>query len=289
MLDSHKDIDNPGEVDFAFDYLTKSPDTNNWTFDADRLRADKIMQLYNLEIPVTRDGQELAHNFVSQFSQRTQGNLVLNIHRNVEKVAEIFPNSRIIHLIRDPRDVAQSCIGMGWAGTAYFGVNQWIEAETSWENFGSLFNNKNILELFFEDLIFCPTEELTKVCKFLGVSFSPDMLSYSSRSTYEAPNISAIQRWKKTLAARDVALVEIRAGRLLTDRHYELSGYPLDPPGWGERARLMWINKTSLWKFGCTRYGYLNFLMEKLTRRISARLHFVFLRRINEIANQHLK
>ena len=94
---------------------------------------------------------------------------------------------------------------------------------------------------------------------------------------------------EEKLTARDVALVEMRAKRLLVDRHYELSGYPLDPPGLREKIRLGWTNKTYKWQFACRRYGYLNFIMEKITEEICGRLHPMFVQRMNEISTQHLK
>ena len=60
-----------------------------------------------------------------------------------------------------------------------------------------MFNKDNVTPLF-ENLISNPIEQLTKVCKFIGVGFSPDMLNYPSHSTYDAPNSAAIQQWKKS-------------------------------------------------------------------------------------------
>ena len=45
--------------------------------------------------------------------------------------------------------------------------------------------------------------------------------------------------------------------------------YPLDPPGLVERTRLWWTNKTYKWKFEMRRYGYVNFGLEKITRRFA--------------------
>ena len=239
--------------------------------------------------PESNDARLLVFNLVSQFSERTQGHLILNIHRNLDKVAALFPEAKIIHIIRDPRDVARSCIGMGWAGTTYFGIDPWLVAEMSWDKFGPTFNRSDVMELYYEDLISKPEEQLTTVCKFIGVSFSPDMLKYPNHSTYEFPKPSAIQQWRKKLPARDVALVEIKAGRLLVDRHYELSGHPLNPPSVRERLSLIFKNKMYIYKFAGRRYGYLNFIMEKATRKLFRPIHSLLVQRMNEIDKRHLK
>jgi len=242
-----------------------------------------------LDIVESEDGKLVASNFLTQFRRRAQGHLVFNIHRNLDKISALFPDAKIIHIIRDPRDVARSCIDMGWAGNTYFGIDLWLETETSWDYFKSIFNKNNVMELFYEALISNPAEQLDKVCRFIGVSFSPEMLSYTNRSTYEAPDPSAIQQWKKKLTARDVALVEIRVKRLLLDRRYELSGYPLDLPGLLETIYLIWTNKKYKWEFGSRRYGCFNFIMEKATRKFARPFHYFFIERMNEIGKRHLK
>jgi hypothetical protein len=291
MLDSHPEISNPGEVDFIFDYLKKNADTNEWTLDFERLRLDRIFQSYNLNVPHEKNGRLVVFNLVNQLRERTKKRPAFNLHRNLDKVGAFFPETKIIHIIRDPRDVARSCIAMGWAGTAYFGIDQWLKTESCWDDFASMFKKSKLMELSYEDLISNPEEQLKRVCSFIGVPFSLEMLTYPKSSAYEAPNPSAIKQWGKKLSARDVALVEMRVKDMLLKRHYELSGFPLDPPGVFEWLRLIWKNKTFVWRFGCRRFGYFNFLMEKVTRRFrpASPFHSIFVQRMNEIEKRYLK
>jgi hypothetical protein len=55
------------------------------------------------------------------------------VHRHYDRLLRLWPEARFIHLVRDPRDVASSCIGMGWAGNVWTGVTRWIEAERLWD------------------------------------------------------------------------------------------------------------------------------------------------------------
>jgi hypothetical protein len=52
---------------------------------------------------------------------------------------------------------------------------------------------------------------------------------------------------------------------------------------------LLWNDKKYKWAFGRRRYGFVNFVMEKLTRRFAKPLHPIFLRRIHEIADRYDK
>lgn len=289
MLNAHERISNPGESDFIFDYLTRRPNSNDWICDIDGLRQSRIFQSQNLSILRSEDGKEIALNLIAQLNERARGQLCLAVHGNADKVAAIFPDCKIIHLIRDPRDVASSCVNMGWAGNTYYGVDSWLKTESNWESFASLFDKNNVMELHFEDLILNTRRELDRVCQFIGVPFSPEMLNYPAYSTYEAPHPSAIQQWKTKLRPREVALVEIKVKSLLLRRNYQLSGYPLDHLGLLERIYLFLANKTYTWRFACRRYGIFNFAMEKITRRLMRPLHPLFVRKMNEITKQYLK
>jgi hypothetical protein len=145
------------------------------------------------------------------------------------------------------------------------------------------------MDLRFEDLISSPRAQLERVCSFIGVPFSPAMLNYSANSTYAPPDPSAIEQWKTKLGPREIALIEIKAKSLLLERSYKLSEYPLDPPALGEKFYLFWTNKIYKWQFASRRYGMLNFLLEKLTRRLFKPLHRVLMRRMTEIDKQYLK
>lgn len=289
MLDSHQDIANPGEADFIFDYLERDPETNKWTYDVDRLQIDRVFRSYGLEIPMLKDGIDFVLHFVWQFRQRTNGHLTLNVLRNIDKIVAVLPDAKIIHLVRDPRDVAKSCVAMGWAGNAYFGVDQWLEVEHGWDRSASKFKRQNVKELHYEDLVLNTQAELEDVCRFIGVPFSSGMLNYPAHSTYGAPDVSSVQQWKKNLTARDVELVEIKTRPLLLARSYELGGRRHDPPSLLERLCLFGANKIYKWRFGCRRYGAYNFFMEKVTRRLVKSFHSIFAQRMNVIANQHLR
>lgn len=289
MLDAHPNITNPGESDFIFDHLREDPRTDDWICDLERLQLDRVFQRHNLRAPSSACGRQLVLDVVEQLQKRAPKYLCLVVHGHADKVARVFRDCKIIHLVRDPRDVAYSCIGMGWAGNTYFGVDLWRETEKNWDLAKHLFRKTNILELRFKKLIEHPRAELQRVCSFLDIPFSKSMLNYSNNSNYGPPNPGAIEQWRRNRDRRAIALVEVKVRDLLLDRGYELSGYPLDPPGPLERLRLAWENKAYKWEFGCRRYGPVNFFVEKLTRRLAKPFHPFFFNRMADIDQLHLK
>jgi hypothetical protein len=130
---------------------------------------------------------------------------------------------------------------------------------------------------------------LERVCQFIGVTYSPTMLNYSNHSTYAPPDRSAIAPWRTELTPREIALVEIKTQSFLSRRGYNLSGHPLRQPGIAEMLHLVWTDKLYKWQFACRRYGVVNFVLEKLTRRLHRPSHLLFVKRIGEIDKHYLK
>lgn len=270
MLDAHPKIANPGEMDFLFDFI--HPDQTHptgWRYDVEALKQNRIFQVHGATIPDGIDGLDLMQSILDELHAAHQGMILsINIHRHVDKIIAIMPGVRIIHMVRDPRDVACSSIVMGWAGTPYHGVGHWIETETAWSASMDAVSVSPGFELQYETLLAKPEETLQDICAFLSTPFDQKMMSYYHGTTYSAPDASRVQPWRRTkYSERDMALVETRAGHLMQSR-----GYPPElPPAQFNafsKAYLIARNKLAVWKFGINRYGFPVFFGEKITRKI---------------------
>ena len=77
-------------------------------------------------------------------------------------------------------------------------------------------NDKQLMEIRYEDMVSDPPKKLTEICKFLGVDYEPEMLSYYSSPeagkwsaseachAYVAQPITTdyVEAWKKTPGTR---------------------------------------------------------------------------------------
>lgn len=273
MLDSHPGIGNPGEADFLFDHLHREPGyPTGWRYDLVALRRDRIFQSKNLVIPVTPDGVPfqglgLLRAFLQQLARQAgQGRVfTLNVHRHVDRIAEVLPETRIIHLLRDPRDVARSSIGMGWASHLYHGVDHWIATETAWERSLPALGRAPVLTLRYEDLLGDIEAGLKEVCGFLGVPWAAAMLRYHETSSYGPPDPALAGQWRRKCDPDHIALLEGKVGALMRRRGYRATGSGRRP-GFAERRALWLRHKAGLWRFGIRRHGAIVFLGEKLAR-----------------------
>lgn len=257
MLDHHPKIANPGELDFLFDELR--PDAtapSGWRYDKKRLLANRIFLSNHLSMPDALDGLDLLQHFLAQIRQRTGDKPVvtINVHRHIDRILAIFPRAKIVHMLRDPRDVARSSIHMGWAATLYHGVGHWVRTESAWDRGIRGADPAQIHTLTYEALFTDTEGELRAVCDLLGVEWDPEMLNYHANSSYPPPDPALIAQWRHKCSAQEVALLEGRAGALMTARGYALNGKPVVPDLIG-RLRLSLVQKAYLWRFGVGRYG----------------------------------
>lgn len=290
MLFSHEKISNPGEVDFLFDFISRDPShPSGWRYNLESLRNNRIFRSSLLEIPEDCDGLDLLEQFINQLESKNEGLLTLNVHRNINKIVETVPHAQFIHLLRDPRDVARSSIGMGWVGTVYYGVDHWIGTEQAWDMAARNLDAPQVYDMHYEALFLDVEKELRKVCAFLELPYSASMLDYHKTTTYGPPDKKLVEQWRHKLSQHEIGLVEGKAGDMMKARHYELFGKGI-VPGYVEKVNLFVSNKVFIWRHGIKRFGFMNYVSEKLTRWLGmSKRHAKIKREMDAITVKHLK
>lgn len=94
---------------------------------------------------------------------------------------KIFPNAKIIHLIRDPRDVYLSRTKAGWSASRPDSM-QYLAYRAQYalgRRLGPQLFGANYLEIHYEHLLTQPETELKHICQFIGVPYQPEMLAFS--------------------------------------------------------------------------------------------------------------
>lgn len=274
MLDAHPELAWANEFEFAVDLVS---DDGRWPTLADYaafLATHRVFQAgpYSLDpsdpaLPYP----DLVRGFLEERRTAARKTFVgATVHRHFDRLLHLWPDARFLHLVRDPRDVAASCIPMGWAGNVWTGVSRWIAVETLWERLSGRLAPGRALEIRYEALIASPERELRRICDFLGLSYHPHMLRYPEWTSYEAPDPALSERWR-AWPARDVQLVEGRVRDLLERRGYAPSGLPAHHPGTFERLALRAQDRIARIRFGLRVYGWRLRLAEFLANRLGLR------------------
>lgn len=272
MLDAHSRIACPGETDFLVDHI----DPAAGAYDRAALAANRIYRASRADMPAGLDGAAAARAMIGQLRGDAAGPLMLMHHRRLDRLLDLFPDAPVIHMVRDPRDVARSAIGMGWAGNTYYGAETWLTTERDWDAAAGRLRPGQVHDVKYEELVRDPAAALGAICAFVGEAFEPAMLTYHENTTYEAPDVGLIEQWRRKQTPRDLGLTEPLFGDRLTARGYEPSGHPPITPSAAEARRLWLENKRAIWRFRFSRYG----VADPLTVAVAGKLGLVGLQRL---------
>ena len=229
MLCHHPAVAWASEFLYAVELLAQD-EKDGWpTLEAyyEYLGANRLFLHDGYAIDRSLDYPALVDSFLVQCRDRAGKSLVgATVHYHFDRLLRIWPDARFIHLLRDGRDVARSCIGMGWVGNVWKGAEIWLKAEQLWPLVRERLTADRYLEVTYEDLVRAPEDQLGRVCGFLGIAYDPAMLDYTRTTRYERPDPKLAAQWRTKLTPVETRLVEARIGPLLVERGYELSGLP---------------------------------------------------------------
>jgi hypothetical protein len=166
----------------------------------------------------------------------------------------LFPEARIIHVIRDGRDVAASCLELGWVRTIEQAALQWRRHVEAGRRAGRLLPSLRYQEVRYEDLVGDPEATLRRLCQAVELPFHPAMLdhrrsasqvarppAYPHHNRYVTRRLMpGLRDWRRDLPGEAVGRFELLAGPLLTELGYELQGQRL-ARGVRLQARARWL------------------------------------------------
>lgn len=259
MLNAHPQISVPPESHFFRKYVVPEfrGQTLKETFD-DRVNAlKKDIHLARLQI----DLDALLNNFSVKndaFFYRDLFGKILKMYcekmgkkivgekdpsytRLIKEIFSIYPNSCIIHLIRDPRDVILSRSKTVWGKNQKFisHLISYIDAFSRARDFGPDLFGKKYIEILYENLIRSPQRELQKICHVLGLNFHENMLRFHRKSSqivsdeerswkqnvFEPIMPHNTQKWHQGLPRWKVIVIESVCRNQLEDMGYQSSNY----------------------------------------------------------------
>lgn len=154
---------------------------------------------------------------------------------DIDIIRRIFPDAKIVHLVRDGRDVVLSQKSIEWmSGNLPKLVQDWQWKTTIAHKVGAVMG-EDFLEIRYEDLVRRPEQVLRVICDFLGEAYDPAMLEYSDsaqnvvpqeslkwhRNSVKPPDPSQLDKWKKGLTKAERILFEQLAGETLDLFGYE--------------------------------------------------------------------
>ena len=226
MLDCHPNIAFECEFEYVVDYFSGDnyPPIAEYY---DRLETDRIFQSSNFEIDYSLNYPQLVNSFLVQKKIKTGKYFIgATVHRHFDRLLKIWSDAKFIHIVRDGRDVARSCVKMNWAGNVWTGCDRWLEVERLWLQLKPTLSRDRYIEVNYEDLIAEPEITLERICDFIGTRYSPAMFDYARTTSYGLPDPKLLFQWQHKLSSWEIRLLEAKIGNLLLQYDCELSPYP---------------------------------------------------------------
>ena len=112
-----------------------------------------------------------------------------------DTLRRLWPESRIVRIVRDPRDVALSLVAMPFAKESVVGNLVRIDQDDR-ASHDRIDADRLALTLRYEDLVTEPVRELRRVCEFIGEAYEPAMLDPRA-SAVSVSGVAAAHEWWK--------------------------------------------------------------------------------------------
>jgi hypothetical protein len=111
----------------------------------------------------------------------------------LHKLALVFPRARYVHIVRDGRDCVASSVRAGFfEGSYYQAAYAWRDNVRFCRRFGRA-RSGHFLQLRYEDLVSSPAEEVTRLCRFLGIEPVDSMFEHHNLVGKTAPDVCGIE------------------------------------------------------------------------------------------------
>ena len=157
--------------------------------------------------------------------------------RHIDRIIAIFPNAKIIHIVRDPRAVAASLSRMPWAsyGVLVNALKWKLDALATRKYRG---HRNTYLRIAYEELVSQPRSSLTNLCRFLELPYTDAMLQYYKTQaayvkgepwkdgTRRPINTENVTKWRHELSQHQVNMIQVVTRQQMNEFGYDLLQVP---------------------------------------------------------------
>lgn len=155
----------------------------------------------------------------------------------VGEINKIYPNAKIIHLVRDGHDVTMSFHDKGWGGRLlYQNAQEWKNSIKMYNKIKKSDLSNQVITIDYESLVMKTEETIKVICDFIGVQYEQGMLEWAEKikekipdrekeihkKLFRKPNQSDVYKWRKDLSLLKILIIESFIGKELKSMNYDL-------------------------------------------------------------------
>jgi hypothetical protein len=209
----------------------------HWAFHRWDLPEDEVRRAYEAAPP--RDfpdairglyGAFARHRGKTRYADKTPSYVL-----HVAALGALLPEAKVIHLVRDGRDVTLSYLATD------FGSQTLGQAAIAWDRYvragreaGARLGPDRYLEVRYEDLLAEPQRVLEGLCAFVDLEFDERMLRFHERAgsvlrgishaehhqNLKRPLTAGLRDWRRDMSPRGAEVFDVLAGDLLEELGY---------------------------------------------------------------------
>jgi len=212
MLNSHPQVATPPETHFVRRYVARNPRVtcekaaeilcNDKEFARVDIDPAQVVQqkssAYNI-CDWKNTYQQMLNTYLKNSGKKYIGDKDPKLIEHIPILYKHFSTSKIIHIVRDPRDVFLSRQKAGWSKGRHW-ISHAIVYKVQFgmgHRLGRRLFQENYTEVQYEELITKPEATLQNICRFLGLGYNPQMLSFAERANEIVANDE--KEWKKNV------------------------------------------------------------------------------------------
>ena len=162
----------------------------------------------------------------------------------VGTLTALFPDSRVVHVVRDGRDVAASFLELRWVDSIERAALHWRHRVLRARQAAAVLPKSRYHEVRYEDLVSRPEPTLRALCAAIDLPFDPAMLRHEKSAAaalrteahphhnryVTRPLRPGLRDWRRDVPVPAVERFEALAGDALAELGYELRSRASKPP-----------------------------------------------------------
>jgi len=232
----------PEAVTFLYNHKKyPKPGSDLYKKTKERLSLETLQSLYEGLIEISLE------EFILKFYQRLyagnwKNKLLIKypefaLHLNI--LEKIFPEIKIINMIRDPRSAIASSFARWPSKSFTYRCIRWNSSVSLTKKWGTK-NPGHYMEVVYEKLLINFNDTLAKICQYLGILVEDQMIHFhyyqpqwSVNNDYTEKEFKGVDKtkldsWKKQLKTSQVNLSEKTCKKWMKEYHYPFSDIRLE-------------------------------------------------------------
>jgi hypothetical protein len=166
-----------------------------------------------------------------------------------DRIFELWPDAKCIHIIRDPRDNYVSYKRKHPEWNAKIFVWSWMRStRTGMENQGRFGRDRYYL-IYFEELLRDPEKVTRQMADFLNINWDESLLSPTRvgdswrgnsmfDEKYQAISTDPIGRWQEKISSLELAILQAIAGKTMCALGYKIAETHIEDMSFMEKIKI---------------------------------------------------